>query len=51
MNKVLGNLKPYHALVALLLINLCLALLIGNDYGQTWDEPSFYLYGERSYEA
>lgn len=51
MNKVLGNLKPWHAMVALFLINLCLALLIGNDYGQTWDEPSFYLYGERSYEA
>lgn len=51
MGKLLGNLKPWHALFALIVVNLCLALFIGNDYGQTWDEPSFYLYGERSYEA
>ncbi|NOH04245.1 MAG: hypothetical protein HND47_20855 [Chloroflexi bacterium] len=35
----------------LIVLNVLLALLIGNQYGQTWDEPSFYLYGERSYEA
>ena len=42
---------PLCALLALILFNLVLGLLIGSHYGQTWDEPSFYIYGERSYEA
>lgn len=43
--------KPIHAFVSLVVFNLVIALLIGDQYGQTWDEPSFYIYGERSYEA
>ncbi|NWF64844.1 MAG: hypothetical protein HXY38_11115 [Chloroflexi bacterium] len=51
MKRIFTGLSPWHALVILIAINLLVALWIGNDYGQTWDEPSFYLYGERSYEA
>lgn len=49
--KSLTYLKPWHVLVILIIFNLFLGLVIGNQYGQTWDEPSFYLYGERSYDA
>lgn len=43
--------KPIHALFAVLVVNLAIGLFIGDQYGQTWDEPSFYIYGERSYDA
>lgn len=43
--------KPTYALITLIIFNLFLGFLIGNQYGQTWDEPSFYLYGERTYDA
>lgn len=43
--------QPWHGLVVLIFINLFVALFIGNDFGQSWDEPSYYLYGERSFEA
>ncbi len=43
--------KPIHALFAILVANLVIGLFIGDQYGQTWDEPSFYIYGERSYDA
>ena len=43
--------KPTYALIILIISNLFLGFLIGNQYGQTWDEPSFYLYGERTYDA
>lgn len=49
--KKIQAINPAFALAALLVFNLVLGLLIGDQYGQTWDEPSFYLYGERSYEA
>lgn len=49
--KIIKDIKPISALVILIVINLVFGLLIGNQYGQTWDEPSFYIYGERSYEA
>lgn len=45
------NLKPWHALIALILLNLILVSFIGNDFGISWDEPSYSLYGERSFEA
>lgn len=45
------GIQPWHALIILVAVNLILGFFIGNQYGQTWDEPSFYLYGERSYEA
>ena len=51
MQKIISTLKPWHLLIALILINLSLSFFIGNDFGQAWDEPSYYLYGERSYEA
>lgn len=38
-------------LIVLIAINLVLSFIFGSQYGQTWDEPSFYIYGERSYEA
>ncbi len=44
-------LKPRHALTALILLNLILVSYIGNDFGISWDEPSYSLYGERSFEA
>lgn len=43
--------KPWHALVVLILLNLLIAAFIGNDFGEAWDEPNFYLYGERSLDA
>lgn len=43
--------QPWHALVLLIVVNLVIGFTFGNQYGQTWDEPSFYLYGERSYDA
>lgn len=49
--KSLYRLKPAHALFALIAVHLILAFLIGNEYGQAWDEPSFYLFGERSFDA
>ena len=49
--KSLYRLKPAHALFALIAVHLILAFLIGNEYGQAWDEPSFYLFGERSLDA
>ena len=45
------RIKPFHTLLALVVLNLIIAGLVGSQYGQTWDEPSFYIYGERSYEA
>lgn len=51
MQKIIPPLKPWHVLIALILLNLSLALFMGDDLGQAWDEPSYYLYGERSYEA
>ena len=38
-------------LILLIFIILIVGFFIGNQYGQTWDEPSFYLYGERSWDA
>ena len=49
--KKIKDINPISALVILIAINLAIGFLIGNQYGQTWDEPSFYIYGERSYEA
>ncbi len=49
--KKIKAIHPASFLVALLVLNLVLGLRIGKQYGQTWDEPSFYIYGERSYEA
>lgn len=43
--------QAWHALRVLLVFNLFVAFMIGDQYGQTWDEPSFYLYGERSFDA
>lgn len=51
MRKFLSGVRAAHALIILIALNLFLAYLIGDQYGQTWDEPSFYLYGERSFEA
>ncbi len=49
--KSLYRLKPAHVLFALIAVHLILTFLIGNEYGQAWDEPSFYLFGERSFDA
>lgn len=49
--KLLYGFKPWNALVVLIILNLIFGVLLGNQYGQTWDEPSFYLYGERSWDA
>lgn len=50
-DKINSFIKPWHALAALILFNLLLAVLIGNKFGEAWDEPSYYLYGERSLDA
>ncbi len=50
-NKRLSFIKPWHALAALILFNLLIAALIGDNFGAAWDEPSYYLYGERSLDA
>lgn len=51
MHKTSLSLKPWHALITLILLNLILATFIGNDFGISWDEPSYSLYGERSFGA
>ena len=50
-NKAIIRIQPWHALTLLIVLNILLALLIGDQYGQTWDEPSSYIYGERSFDA
>ncbi|MDP1714413.1 MAG: hypothetical protein Q8L41_06655 [Anaerolineales bacterium] len=50
-NKRLSFIKPWHALAALILFNLLIAALIGDNFGAAWDEPSYYIYGERSLDA
>lgn len=51
MQNRLSILQPKHALILLIVLNLFLAFFIGNDYGISWDEPNYTLYGERSYDA
>ncbi|MBL8063657.1 MAG: hypothetical protein JNK32_11590, partial [Anaerolineales bacterium] len=51
MQKSSFVIKPWQALLALILVNLIFALFIGDQFGQAWDEPSYYLYGERSFDA
>ena len=43
--------KPRHALVALILLNILIAICIGNKLGEGWDETIYYLYGEKSLDA
>ena len=50
-NKAIIRIQPWHALTLLIVLNILLALLIGDQYGQTWDESSSYIYGERSFDA
>ncbi len=49
--KALAFIKPWHILAGLIFLNLAFVFIIGNDYGEAWDEPSYYLYGERSFDA
>ncbi len=49
--KAFSSIKPWHALIALILLNLFIALFIGRDFGEGWDETMYYLYGERSLDA
>lgn len=51
MNELRKKLTPLHALALLIAVNLILAFFVGDEFGEAWDEPSFYLYGERSYDA
>ena len=51
MQKIFSSLKPWHLISLLILANISLAFFIGDRFGEAWDEPSYYLYGERSYEA
>lgn len=51
LQKAASLIKPWHVLAALIALNISIALFIGNDYGEAWDEPSYYLYGERSFDA
>lgn len=46
-----ARLQPWQTLFLLVSVNLIIGFSIGDQYGQTWDEPSFYIYGERSYDA
>jgi len=50
-DKIYSYIKPWHALTVLILFNLLIAASIGNKFGEAWDEPSYYLYGERSLDA
>lgn len=51
MKPLLRRIQPGYVLIALIIFNIIVGFFIGNQYGQTWDEPSFYLYGERSFDA
>lgn len=51
MKQSLRRIQSGHVLIALIILNIIMGFFIGNQYGQTWDEPSFYLYGERSWDA
>ena len=50
-DKLYALIKPRHALIALLLLNILIAICIGNKFGEGWDETIYYRYGERSLEA
>jgi len=51
MQKTASLIQPRNALVLIILLNLIFAGWIGNQFGIAWDEPNYYLYGERSYDA
>ncbi len=50
-DKAHALIKPWHALAALVLLNILIAICIGNEFGEGWDETLYYLYGERSLDA
>ncbi len=49
--KTWGSIKPQHALIALIIINMLIAVCFANNFGEGWDENTYYRYGERSLEA
>jgi hypothetical protein len=50
-DKVYTLIKPWHALAALVILNILIAIWIGNQFGEGWDETIYYLYGEKSLDA
>ena len=48
---VIQRIKPLHALLALIVVNILTALLIGRTFGESWDETIYYIYGEKSLDA
>lgn len=50
-NKAYTSIEPWHALAALVILNITIALCIGNKLGEGWDETFYYLYGEKSLDA
>ena len=46
-----STLRPFLPLIGLIALNLLLAPLFIDDYGETWDDNSLYLYGEDTLDA
>ena len=42
---------PYFPIILLIVCNLLLGLVIGNDYGESWDEQNGYVHAEGTLDA
>ena len=49
MRSVAGH--TYFPIIALIVCNLLLGLVIGNDYGESWDEQNGYLHAHTTLDA
>ena len=51
IQKTFSSIKPWHALAALIFANILIGIFIGRNFGESWDETIYYIYGEKSLDA